>query len=167
LLVVLFLNPKLKTPVLSICLPISTLHFTIPYEFGVATSTRVSNELGAKNPQVVRVAISVTMFLAVIKGLIISATLFGCRHILGYVYSNVLLELQDNLEFGDPNSWLSAQDHFASSLTIAASIASTPNSNLNRVIFNDSSLTNPSLQAQPKPNSNPLDSHAVQHHKHQ
>ncbi|XWS09979.1 hypothetical protein CRYUN_Cryun39dG0036400 [Craigia yunnanensis] len=33
-----------------VCLTISTLHFTIPYGFGVATSTRVSNELGAGNP---------------------------------------------------------------------------------------------------------------------
>ncbi|XP_027352519.1 protein DETOXIFICATION 14-like [Abrus precatorius] len=88
LLAGLFPNPKLETSVLSICLTISTLHFTIPYGFGAAASTRVSNELGAGNPQAVRVAVSAAMFLAVTEGLIVSATLFGCRHILGYAYSN-------------------------------------------------------------------------------
>ncbi|KAH1200393.1 Protein DETOXIFICATION 9 [Glycine max] len=71
-----------------VCLTISTLHFTIPYGFGAAASTRVSNELGAGNPQAVRVAVSATMFLAVTEGLIVSATLFGCRHLLGYAYSD-------------------------------------------------------------------------------
>lgn len=51
-------------------------------------STRVSNELGAGNHEAVRVAVSVSMFLAVTEALIISATLFGCRHMLGYAYSN-------------------------------------------------------------------------------
>ncbi|KHN42770.1 MATE efflux family protein DTX1 [Glycine soja] len=88
LLAGLFPNPKLETSVLSICLTISTLHFTIPYGFGAAASTRVSNELGAGNPQAVRVAVSATMFLAVTEGLIVSATLFGCRHLLGYAYSD-------------------------------------------------------------------------------
>ncbi|KAL0431356.1 UNVERIFIED_CONTAM: protein DETOXIFICATION 8 [Sesamum radiatum] len=43
-------NPELETSVLSICLTISTLHFTISYGLGAAASTRVSNELGAGNP---------------------------------------------------------------------------------------------------------------------
>ncbi|KAL5123023.1 Protein DETOXIFICATION 9 [Glycine soja] len=77
LLAGLFPNPNLT---------ISTLHFTIPYGFGAAA--RVSNELGAGNPQAVHVAVSATMFLAVTEGFIVSATLFGCRHILGYAYSD-------------------------------------------------------------------------------
>nr|KYP65005.1 Protein TRANSPARENT TESTA 12 [Cajanus cajan] len=88
LLAGLFPNPTLETSVLSICLTISTLHFTIPYGFGAAASTRVSNELGAGNPEAVRVAISASMLLAVAEGLIVSATLFGCRHFLGYAFSN-------------------------------------------------------------------------------
>ncbi|RDY11147.1 Protein DETOXIFICATION 14 [Mucuna pruriens] len=105
LLAGLFPNPELET---SVFLTISTLHFTIAYGFGAAArfvsrlyhvnivksdtlivcdSTRVSNELGAGNPQAVRVAVSASMFLAVTEGLIVSATLFGCRHILGYAYS--------------------------------------------------------------------------------
>ncbi|KAK7394183.1 hypothetical protein VNO78_14704 [Psophocarpus tetragonolobus] len=88
LLAGVFSNPKLETSVLSICLTISTLHFTIPYGFGVAASTRVSNELGAGNPQAVRVVVFVSMFLTIIEGLIVSTILFGCKHILGYAYSN-------------------------------------------------------------------------------
>ncbi|KAA8530603.1 hypothetical protein F0562_005312 [Nyssa sinensis] len=83
-----FPNPKLETSVLSMCLTISTLHFTIPYGFGAAASTRVSNELGAGNPQVAQVAVWVVMFLAVTETAIVSTTLFCCRHVLGYAYSN-------------------------------------------------------------------------------
>ncbi|KAJ1443206.1 Multi antimicrobial extrusion protein [Sesbania bispinosa] len=84
----LFPNPKLETSILSICLTISTLHFTIPYGFGAAASTRVSNELGAGNPKAVRVAVSAAMFIGITEAIIVSAALFGCRHILGYAYSN-------------------------------------------------------------------------------
>ncbi|KAK7272982.1 hypothetical protein RIF29_14027 [Crotalaria pallida] len=88
LLAGIFPNPELETSVLSICLQISTLHFTISYAIGAAASTRVSNELGSGNPEAVRVAISTSMFLAVTEAVIVSATLFGCRHILGYAYTH-------------------------------------------------------------------------------
>ncbi|KAK7374859.1 hypothetical protein VNO80_08302 [Phaseolus coccineus] len=71
-----------------VCLTISTLHFTIPYGFGAAVSTRVSNELGAGNSAAVRVAVSATMLIAVTEGLIVCAVLCSCRHVLGYAYSN-------------------------------------------------------------------------------
>ncbi|KAI3462573.1 hypothetical protein Pfo_019236 [Paulownia fortunei] len=81
-------NPKLETSVLSICLTISTLHFTIPYGLGAAASTRVSNELGAGNPHKARVVVWAVMFLAVKETIIVSIVLFCCRHILGRAYSN-------------------------------------------------------------------------------
>ncbi|KAH7533916.1 hypothetical protein FEM48_Zijuj04G0182200 [Ziziphus jujuba var. spinosa] len=81
-------NPKLETSVLSICLTISTLHFTVPYGFGAAASTRVSNELGAGNPRAARMAVLVAMCLAITEAVIVSTTLFCCRYILGYAYSN-------------------------------------------------------------------------------
>ncbi|KAI5591441.1 hypothetical protein BDE02_04G080300 [Populus trichocarpa] len=84
----LFKNPKLETSVLSICLTISTLHFTIPYGFGAAASTRVSNELGAGNPQLARMAVLVALFLAGIESVIVSSGLFLSRQVLGYAYSN-------------------------------------------------------------------------------
>ncbi|KAI3430027.1 uncharacterized protein J3R85_008302 [Psidium guajava] len=81
-------NPKLETSVLSICLTISTLLFTVPYGFGAAASTRVSNELGAGNPNRARVAVLAILSLASIEAVIMGTALFCCRHVLGYAYSN-------------------------------------------------------------------------------
>ncbi|GLT28859.1 hypothetical protein SLA2020_037630 [Shorea laevis] len=81
-------NPKLETSVLSICLTISTIHFTIPYGFGAAASTRVSNELGAKNPQAAKVAVVAAFFLAITEAVIVGAILLSCRSVIGYAYSN-------------------------------------------------------------------------------
>ncbi|GAV75539.1 MatE domain-containing protein [Cephalotus follicularis] len=49
-------NPQLETSVLSVCLTTISTLYTIPYGVGAAASTRVSNELGAGNPQGARVA---------------------------------------------------------------------------------------------------------------
>ncbi|GMI63657.1 hypothetical protein like AT1G15150 [Hibiscus trionum] len=81
-------NPKLQTSVLSICLTISTLHFTVPYGFGAATSTRVSNELGAGNPESARMAVKVGVSMAVTEAVVVSTALFFSRNIVGYAYSN-------------------------------------------------------------------------------
>ncbi|GMY07223.1 MATE efflux family protein 5 [Fagus crenata] len=81
-------NPKLETSVLSVCLnTISTL-YTIPSGLGSAVSTRVSNELGAGNPQGARVAIFAVLFLAVTEASIVGTTLIASRHIFGYTFSN-------------------------------------------------------------------------------
>ncbi|KAK2415258.1 protein DETOXIFICATION [Trifolium repens] len=88
LLAGLFQDPKLETSVLSICLTISTLHFTISYGLGAATSTRVSNELGAGNSKAVRYSVFTATFLAIAEALIITAILFGCRNVLGYAYTH-------------------------------------------------------------------------------
>ncbi|XP_061351411.1 protein DETOXIFICATION 12-like [Gastrolobium bilobum] len=80
-------NPQLETSVLSVCLnTISTL-YTIPFGIGASTSTRVSNELGAGNPHAARVAVLAGMSLAVMETSIVSATLFACRHVYGYIFS--------------------------------------------------------------------------------
>ncbi|KAL4332294.1 hypothetical protein GQ457_07G014540 [Hibiscus cannabinus] len=81
-------NPKLQTSVLSICLTISTLHFTVPYGFGAATSTRVSNELGAGNPKSARMAVKVGMSMVLTEAVVVSTALFLSRHVVGYAYSN-------------------------------------------------------------------------------
>ncbi|KAK1301455.1 MATE efflux family protein 5 [Acorus calamus] len=84
----LLTNPKLETSVLSICLTTISLLYTIPFGLGAAASTRVSNELGAGNPQVARLAVRVVMCLATVEALIVSGTLFTIRRYLGYSYSN-------------------------------------------------------------------------------
>ncbi|XP_061351420.1 protein DETOXIFICATION 12-like [Gastrolobium bilobum] len=81
-------NPQLETSVLSVCLnTISTL-FTIPFGIGASASTRVSNELGAGNPHGARVAVLAAMSLAAIETSIVSGTLFACRNVYGYIFSN-------------------------------------------------------------------------------
>ncbi|EOX99968.1 MATE efflux family protein isoform 3 [Theobroma cacao] len=81
-------NPELETSVLSVCLNTIATLYAIPYGLGAAASTRVSNELGAGNPQAARVAVYAGMFLAVLETLVVSGTLFASRHVFGYVYSN-------------------------------------------------------------------------------
>ncbi|OMP04683.1 Multi antimicrobial extrusion protein [Corchorus olitorius] len=81
-------NSELETSVLSICLSTTSLHYFIPYGFGAAASTRVSNELGAGNPQAARVAVNVVIVLGVMDAMIVSIAFFGCRHVFGYIYSN-------------------------------------------------------------------------------
>ncbi|OMP04696.1 hypothetical protein COLO4_09400 [Corchorus olitorius] len=50
--------------------------------------TRVSNELGAGNPEIARMAVKVGMSMATIEAIIVSVALFFSRHIVGYAYSN-------------------------------------------------------------------------------
>ncbi|PIA63663.1 hypothetical protein AQUCO_00201184v1 [Aquilegia coerulea] len=63
-------NPQLETSVLSVCLTTISVLYTIPFGLGAAASTRVSNELGAGNPQGARVAVYVVMFIAAVEAII-------------------------------------------------------------------------------------------------
>ncbi|AEC05799.1 unnamed protein product [Arabidopsis thaliana] len=81
-------NPKLETSVLSICLTTSSLHYVIPMGIGAAGSIRVSNELGAGNPEVARLAVFAGIFLWFLEATICSTLLFICRDIFGYAFSN-------------------------------------------------------------------------------
>ncbi|XP_029126496.1 protein DETOXIFICATION 12 [Cajanus cajan] len=81
-------NPQLETSVLSVCLNTIATLYTIPFGIGAAASTRISNELGAGNSHAARVAVLAAMSLAVIETAIVSATLFACRHVFGYIFSN-------------------------------------------------------------------------------
>ncbi|KAF8692061.1 hypothetical protein HU200_039923 [Digitaria exilis] len=57
-------NPKLETSVLSICLNTGALLFMVPFGLCTAISTRVSNELGAGQPQAAKLATRVVMGIA-------------------------------------------------------------------------------------------------------
>ncbi|KAK6921665.1 Multi antimicrobial extrusion protein [Dillenia turbinata] len=81
-------NPQLETSVLSICLTTISTLYAIPYGLGAATSTRVSNELGAGNPEAARRAVLAAMIITITETLVVSTTLFASRHVFGYVYSN-------------------------------------------------------------------------------
>uniref|UniRef100_M1A5T2 Protein DETOXIFICATION n=3 Tax=Solanum tuberosum TaxID=4113 RepID=M1A5T2_SOLTU len=81
-------NPELETSVLSVCLNTIATLYSIPYGLSSAVSTRVSNELGAGNPQRARISVFTVMLLTVMEAILISATLFGCRNIFGFIYSS-------------------------------------------------------------------------------
>ncbi|XP_040374481.1 protein DETOXIFICATION 12 isoform X1 [Rosa chinensis] len=85
-------NPTLETSVLSVCFvgslqTISTL-YSIPNGIGAAASTRVSNELGAGNPEGARIATCAAMFLTVAETSTVAITLFCCRQVFGYLFTN-------------------------------------------------------------------------------
>ncbi|KAL2546116.1 MATE efflux family protein [Forsythia ovata] len=68
-------NPQLETSVLSVCLNSIVTLYAIPYGLAAAASTRISNELGAGNPQAV-------------EAITVSTILFISRHVFGYIFSN-------------------------------------------------------------------------------
>ncbi|KAG0517695.1 hypothetical protein BDA96_09G111400 [Sorghum bicolor] len=81
-------NPQLETSVLSICLNTGALLYMIPLGLTYSISTRVSNELGAGQPQAAKMATKVVMYMALSEGLVISLTMTLLRNIWGYMYSN-------------------------------------------------------------------------------
>ncbi|XP_009615041.1 protein DETOXIFICATION 14 isoform X1 [Nicotiana tabacum] len=81
-------NPQLEASVLSICLnTISTL-YAIPFGLAGAVSIRVSNQLGAGNPQGARVSVLSAMLMATTETILVSTTVFACRNVFGYIFSN-------------------------------------------------------------------------------
>jgi len=81
-------NPTLETSVLSICLNTGSLLFMIPFGLSTAISTRVSNELGAGQPQAAKLATRVVMCIAMSAGLVLASTMILLRNFWGYLYSN-------------------------------------------------------------------------------
>nr|XP_023892675.1 protein DETOXIFICATION 12-like isoform X1 [Quercus suber] len=79
-------NPQLETSVLSVCLNTIATLYTIPYGLGAAA--RISNELGAGNPQTARVAVFAVLFLAITETSIVSTVLLASRSVFGYTFSN-------------------------------------------------------------------------------
>ncbi|KAH0466477.1 hypothetical protein IEQ34_003715 [Dendrobium chrysotoxum] len=81
-------NPRLETSVLSICLTSIAMLYNIPYGLGCAASTRISNELGAGNPEGAHLAFRVAISVTIMEALVVSVTIFGLRRVIGYAYSN-------------------------------------------------------------------------------
>ncbi|TYJ07453.1 hypothetical protein E1A91_A11G004500v1 [Gossypium mustelinum] len=81
-------NPKLQTSALSICLNTAATVWMIPFGLSGAVSTRVSNELGAGNPEAARLAVNVVIAMAIFEALLVGSILMLIRNILGYAYSN-------------------------------------------------------------------------------
>ncbi|OMO51366.1 Multi antimicrobial extrusion protein [Corchorus olitorius] len=81
-------NPKLETSVLSVCLSTLSTLYAIPEGLGAAASTRVSNELGARNPNAARIAVWTVMILTAFETAIVSLALLASRNVFGYIFSN-------------------------------------------------------------------------------
>ncbi|TVU30915.1 hypothetical protein EJB05_22568, partial [Eragrostis curvula] len=81
-------NPKLETSVLSICLNTALLLFMIPSGLSTSVSTRVSNELGAGQPQAAKLATRVVLYMGLSEGLILTSTMTLLRGVWGYMYSS-------------------------------------------------------------------------------
>ncbi|XP_038891790.1 protein DETOXIFICATION 12-like isoform X2 [Benincasa hispida] len=81
-------NPELESSVLSVCFNTLTTVFTLACGIGSAGSTRVSNELGAGNPQAARLAAGAAIFLAIVGIIIVSMVLFTLRYVFGYAFSS-------------------------------------------------------------------------------
>ncbi|TYH74656.1 hypothetical protein ES332_D05G416000v1 [Gossypium tomentosum] len=62
--------------------------FRLGVPSAIMVCTRVSNELGAGNPESARVAVKVGMSMAFTEAVMVSGALFFSRHIVGYGYSN-------------------------------------------------------------------------------
>ncbi|GFZ17393.1 MATE efflux family protein [Actinidia rufa] len=54
----------------------------------MAISTRVSNELGAGQPRVARLAVKIALFLAIAQGVLLSLILVSVRNKWGYLYTS-------------------------------------------------------------------------------
>ncbi|KAJ4907111.1 MATE efflux family protein [Raphanus sativus] len=81
-------NPVLETSVLSICLNTSGTIWMIPFGLGGATSTRVSNELGAGNAQVAKRAVRVVLSIAILESILVGSVMILIRKIWGFAYSS-------------------------------------------------------------------------------
>ncbi|CAN6812381.1 unnamed protein product [Brassica oleracea] len=81
-------NPKLETSVLSICFTTAALHYVIPGGVAAAVSTRVSNNLGAGNPQVARLSVFSGLCLWLVESIFFTTLLFTCKNIIGCAFSN-------------------------------------------------------------------------------
>ncbi|KAM3363267.1 protein DETOXIFICATION 14 [Capsicum galapagoense] len=88
LLAGLLTKPQLETSVLSICLLVSSLHYFIPFSIGAGASTRVSNELGAGNPEAARMSVLSVTVLGLAEAIVACVVLLCSCRILGYAFSN-------------------------------------------------------------------------------
>ncbi|GAB2214598.1 hypothetical protein Droror1_Dr00018953 [Drosera rotundifolia] len=80
-------NPKLETSVLALSLTTTGTVYAIPYAIGAAASTRVSNELGAGNPQGAQVAVQGAILMAFADAVLFSSALLAGRRFFGLMFS--------------------------------------------------------------------------------
>ncbi|KAK8651865.1 hypothetical protein V6N13_141444 [Hibiscus sabdariffa] len=68
-------NSEITTPLIAICVNTQNVAYMITYGLSAATSTRVSNELGAGNPNKAKHAMAVTLKLSILVAVAMALTL--------------------------------------------------------------------------------------------
>ncbi|KAE8707814.1 MATE efflux family protein LAL5 [Hibiscus syriacus] len=81
-------NPEISTSLIAICVNTENIAYMITYGLSAAASTRVSNELGAGNPNRAKQAIKVTLKLSILLALVVVLTLASGRHIWAGFFSD-------------------------------------------------------------------------------
>ncbi|KAK4399995.1 protein DETOXIFICATION 12 [Sesamum angolense] len=81
-------NPQLEISVLSVCTNTINALYAIPSGLAAATSTIISNELGAGRPERARASVIASTLLAIINATVVGMSLFVSRRVFGYVFSN-------------------------------------------------------------------------------
>ncbi|GKB37808.1 DETOXIFICATION 16-like protein [Tanacetum coccineum] len=80
-------NPKLETSMMSISLSTISLAYRIPFGFGNAVSTRVSNELGAGKHEAAKLAVWVSLSLVITEVLVTGLALVASRRVWASLYT--------------------------------------------------------------------------------
>nr|GEX22785.1 protein DETOXIFICATION 16-like [Tanacetum cinerariifolium]GFA08933.1 multi antimicrobial extrusion protein [Tanacetum cinerariifolium] len=80
-------NPKLETSMMSISLSTISLAYRIPFGFGNAVSTRVSNELGAGKHEAAKLAVWVSLSQVITEVLVTGLVLVASRQVWANLYT--------------------------------------------------------------------------------
>ncbi|KAK8940289.1 MATE efflux family protein 5 [Platanthera guangdongensis] len=80
-------NPKLETSTMSSCLSICTTLYMIPFGIGATISTRVSNELGARNPRAAKLAIFIILVIGTVEAMVLGMAIILMRNSWGQLVS--------------------------------------------------------------------------------
>ncbi|XP_024374051.1 protein DETOXIFICATION 16 isoform X2 [Physcomitrium patens] len=81
-------NPQLELSSLSVCLSTITLNYMIPFGLSAAASTRVSNELGARDAEAAKQAVRVVIGMSAFQATIVASFFLALRFNWGWLFSN-------------------------------------------------------------------------------
>ncbi|KAG6557727.1 hypothetical protein Mapa_000493 [Marchantia paleacea] len=72
-------NPRMEVSLLSICLNTAGIEFSFPFGLSAASSTRVSNELGAGNARGAKLASKVVMGISLLQATVVASAMLICE----------------------------------------------------------------------------------------
>ncbi|KAL3681062.1 hypothetical protein R1sor_024018 [Riccia sorocarpa] len=81
-------NPERELSLLSICLNTGGIMFTLPFGLSAASSTRVSNELGAYNGRGAKLATKVVVGMSIIQTSAVASVMMALQSKWGLAFSN-------------------------------------------------------------------------------